>query len=99
VFIITRQFKFKGSTCSRTQFLFRLAYVITVYKSQGLTLQRARLNLNQREYCLGLLYIAVLWVKSLDRVLFEVPFNFERFTVSKSPVFTDRELDYAFRTS
>ena len=38
VFTITRQFEFKGSTCSRTQFPFRLAYIITVHKSQGLTL-------------------------------------------------------------
>jgi hypothetical protein len=48
---------------------------------------------------LGLLYVAVSRVKSLDGVLFEVAFDFERFTVSKSPVFTDRELDHAFRTS
>jgi ATP-dependent DNA helicase PIF1 len=85
--------------CSRTQFLLRLAYIITVHKSQGLTLQRARLNLSKREYYLGLSYVAVSRIKSLDRVLFKVPFDFERFTVSKSPVFTDRELDYAFRTS
>jgi ATP-dependent exoDNAse (exonuclease V) alpha subunit len=38
VFTITRQFKFKGCACSYTQFLLRLAYIITVYKSQGLTL-------------------------------------------------------------
>jgi ATP-dependent DNA helicase PIF1 len=77
----------------------RLAYVITVYKSQGLTLQRACLNLNQREHYLSLSYVAVSRVKSLDRVLFKVPFDFERFIVFKSPVFTNRELDYAFRTS
>ena len=38
-------------------------------------------------------------VKALDRVLLEVPFNFERFTVSKSYVFINRELDHTFRTS
>jgi hypothetical protein len=48
---------------------------------------------------LGLSYVAISRVKSLDRVLFKVSFDFERFIVSKSPVFTNRELDYAFRTS
>jgi hypothetical protein len=38
-------------------------------------------------------------VKSLDRVLLEVPFNFKRFIVLKSYVFINRELDYTFRTS
>jgi ATP-dependent DNA helicase PIF1 len=99
VFIITRQFKFKGCTCSRTQFPLRLAYIITVYKSQGLTLQQARLNLNKREHCLGLSYVAMSRVKALDGVLLEVSFNFKRFTVSKSYVFINRELDYTFRTS
>jgi len=38
VFPETRTFEFKGATCSRTQFPVRLAYTITVHKSQGLTL-------------------------------------------------------------
>jgi ATP-dependent exoDNAse (exonuclease V) alpha subunit len=46
VFTTTRQFEYKGSVCSRTQFPLRLAYAITVYKSQGLTLSQAVLNLN-----------------------------------------------------
>jgi ATP-dependent exoDNAse (exonuclease V) alpha subunit len=56
-----------------------LAYAITVYKSQGLTLSQAVLNLNQKEHCLGLLYVAVSRVKTLDSLLFKVPFDYERF--------------------
>jgi ATP-dependent DNA helicase PIF1 len=77
----------------------RLAYAITVHKSQGLTLSKAVLNLNQREHCLGLSYVAVSRVKTLDGVLFEVPFDFERFTGVNTVISQERELDYTFRNT
>ena len=56
-----------------------LAYAITVHKSQGLTLPKVVLDLSQTEHCLGLLYVAVLQVKFLDRLLFKGPFDFNYF--------------------
>jgi hypothetical protein len=76
-----------------------LAYAIIVYKSQGLTLSKAVLNLNQREHCLGLSYVAVSQVKTLDRVLFKVPFDYERFTGRELAISQDQELDYNVRTA
>jgi ATP-dependent exoDNAse (exonuclease V) alpha subunit len=78
------------------QFLLRLAYAITVHKSQGLTLERALalLNPNQMDHCLGLFYVATSRVKYLLGVLFESPFDFECFWAKVSAISQDRELDY-----
>jgi ATP-dependent DNA helicase PIF1 len=97
VFPVYRPFDLKGVSCSRTQFPLPLAYAITVHKSQGLTLSKVFLNLNQREHCTGLSYVAVSRVKTLDGVLFESPFHYDRFTAKETPVMVDRELDFTNR--
>ena len=96
VFLVAQQFDFKGVICSYTQFPLQLVYIITVYKSQGLTLQKAVLNLNYREHCLGLSYIAISQVKILDSVLFKGPFDFKHFKSRSLAISKDQELDYLF---
>jgi len=97
IFPVNRQFEYKGVACTRTQFPLRLAYAITVHKSQGLTLSRVVLNIDQREHCLGLSYVAISRVKALDGLMFESPFDFSRFTLQDSPTARDRELDISVR--
>ena len=99
VFPASRQFEFKGAVCTRTQFPLRLGYAITVHKSQGLTLEKAVLNLNQREHSLGLSYVAASRVKTLDGLMFESPFDYDRFTGVNTVTSTDRELDHVSRTA
>jgi ATP-dependent exoDNAse (exonuclease V) alpha subunit len=97
VFPALHQFDLKTISCTRTQFPLRLAYAITVHKSQGLTLSRVVLDLDQKEHCLGLSYVAVSRVKSLQGLMFESSFDYSRFMPRTSPVAQDRELDLHFR--
>jgi ATP-dependent DNA helicase PIF1 len=97
VFARTGRFEYHGISCSRTQFPLQLAYAITVHKSQGLTLSKAVMNLATKEHALGLSYVAVSRVKSLQGLLFECPFDFDHFKIKESNTFRDRELDVAVR--
>jgi hypothetical protein len=45
-----------------------------------------------------ILYIAVSRVKTLHGIIFEVPFDYEKFMGRESAVSQDRELDYRFRS-
>jgi ATP-dependent exoDNAse (exonuclease V) alpha subunit len=85
--------------CSHTQLPLLLAYAITVHKNQGLTLPKVVLHLSQIEYCLGLMCVAVSRVKVLDGLLFEGPFDFDRFKRAQTVVSQDRNLYYIFRTN
>ena len=48
-----------------------------VHKSQGLTLQKAIIDLGAREFAAGLSFVAVSRVRTLEDIIFK-PFNFER---------------------
>jgi ATP-dependent DNA helicase PIF1 len=65
VFAELHRFDYRGIACTRLQFPLRLAYGITVHKSQGLTLSWAVLNLATKEHALSLSYVAVSQVKTL----------------------------------
>jgi ATP-dependent DNA helicase PIF1 len=59
IFQSLRRFQYGRTTYTRAMFPLRLAYAITVYKSQGLTLGRAVLNLEKKDFAVGLSYVAI----------------------------------------
>ena len=73
-----------GSNFERTQFPLKLAWAITIHKSQGLTLPKAWVDLGDSERTPGLTYVALSRVKSLHHLVIE-PFTYERLSsISKS---------------
>ena len=55
-----------GIECTRRQFPLNLAYAITIHKSQGLTLDRAVIDIGNSEISAGLSYVAFSRVRSLE---------------------------------
>lgn len=58
IFRITREFKYQNQACTRTQVPIVLAYVITVYNAQRLSLDCVVSHLSNDKFNIGLLYIA-----------------------------------------
>jgi ATP-dependent DNA helicase PIF1 len=97
IFPVRRDFELRRVQCSRQQLPLCLSYAITVHKSQGLTLKQAVLDLTEAEFASGQTYVAVSRVKGLGGLLFEAPFDFERFAPKASPLKAMRAADMSRR--
>ena len=67
----------------RQQLPLRLAWALTIHKSQGLTLPKAWIDIGKSERTAGISYVAISRVKSLASCIIE-PMTFERLTSLKS---------------
>ena len=64
-----------GGQCSRLQLPLTLAWAVTIHKSQGLTLDKVVI---EREFSIGLTFVACSSVCQLQDLLFTPPFPYQR---------------------
>lgn len=75
---ITSSFKQRGISCTRKQFPVMLGYAISIHRSQGITLDKAIVDIGDNEFQVGLTYVALSRVKTLSGLLLKPSFNFDR---------------------
>lgn len=76
---ITKHWKDGNVVCSRKKFPRQLAFAITTHKSQVLTLDKAAVDIGHGETSLGLTYVALSRVRTLQGLAFSRKFPLERF--------------------
>ena len=69
-----------GVQCSRLQLPLKLAWAVTIHKSQGLTLDKVVIDLGKREFSSGLTFVACSRVRQLQDLLFIPSVPLQRLT-------------------
>lgn len=86
VFKADHKFTRGNKVCRRIQFHLTMVYAVTVHKSQGLTVDKAVLNIAEKDFAPGLSYVAVSRVRTLRGILFQEPFDYrKRFATDTEP--------------
>ncbi|CAG8579395.1 346_t:CDS:2 [Cetraspora pellucida] len=68
----------KSGICFHMQFPLCLAWAITIHKSQDLTLLQTVLDIDNKEFAIGFIFIAVARVYTLSDLLFSSTFSYDR---------------------
>ncbi|KAK3932677.1 ATP-dependent DNA helicase [Frankliniella fusca] len=76
---VLRSWLTNNNTCTRYQFPVTLSYACSIHKSQGMTLEKAFINIGPREFSLGLAYVALSRARNLNGFVIH-PFMFDRIT-------------------
>ena len=91
---VRRNWLVTGAACSRLQLPLKLAWAVTIHKSQGLTLDKAVINLEKSDFCAGLSFVACSHVRKLSDLLFRPPFDYQRIAhLGTTSNFRDRQLE------
>ena len=60
-----------GMLCFRLQVPLYLAQTIMIYKNQGLTLEKAKINLGSKKFAAGFSFVVILRIWSLNDIYFK----------------------------
>ena len=74
---ITATVNLGGTFHERQQVPLKLAWALTIHKSQGLTLQKTWIDIGKKESTLGISYVAISRVQNLSSLVIE-PMAFDR---------------------
>ena len=74
---IRRTWSNSGMQCSRLQLPLKLAWAVTIHKSQGLTLDKVVIDVRKKEFSCRLTFEACSRVRKLTDLLFSPPFPFQ----------------------
>ena len=92
---VRREAYVKTRTAHRQQFPLTVSYALSVHKAQGMTLDRAVLNLSHKEHSPGLCYVAVSRARTLQGVLLQETVDLSRLQwIGGGPVHRMRQADY-----
>ncbi len=67
-----------GANCSRLQLPLKLAWAVTIHKSQRLTLDKVVVDVGKKEFSAGLTFVACSRVRQLQDQLFVPQFPYQR---------------------
>ena len=74
---LRRTWSSSGVQCSGLQLPLKLAWAVTIHKSQGLTLDKVVIDVGKKKFCTGLTSVACSRVRHLQDLLFCPPFPFQ----------------------
>jgi hypothetical protein len=93
IFRSVRDFINGSTTCQRIQFLLTPAYALTIHKSQGITVDQAVVGMSDRDFAVGLTYVAASRVRTLKGLMFEDTFHYQRIATSGGVTAANRGAD------
>jgi hypothetical protein len=64
--------------CLRTQFPLRVAYAVTIHKSQGMIVDKAVVELGNHDFTRGVTFVAILRVRAIDDIVFRSEIRLDR---------------------